>query len=63
MLMPAARYLPKGVKAILLAARWVMHTEAMSTLRRLGWHYRIMPSATLRERRKGNTWLWCSKGG
>jgi hypothetical protein len=28
----------------------------MST--QLGWHYRIMPSATLRERLKRDTWIW-----
>ncbi|MGD1949696.1 MAG: transposase [Leptolyngbyaceae cyanobacterium] len=54
-LIHAARYLPKGVKVILLADRGVVHTEAMSAVRRLGWHYRI--------RLKGNTWLWRSTRG
>lgn len=55
MLMHAARYLPKGVKVILLADRGFIHTDAMSAVRRLGWHYRI--------RLKGSTWLWRSTGG
>ncbi|MEM9009395.1 MAG: hypothetical protein AAGE59_38580 [Cyanobacteria bacterium P01_F01_bin.86] len=55
MLIHSARYLPKGVKVILLADRGFVHTDAMSAVRRLGWHYRI--------RLKGNTWLWRSKGG
>ena len=32
-----ARYLPKGVKVILLADRGFVHTDAMSVVRRLGW--------------------------
>lgn len=55
MLIQSARYLPPGVKVILLADRGFVHTEAMSALRRLGWHYRI--------RLKDNTWLWRSSGG
>ena len=55
MLAHAARYLPKGAKVILLAERGFVHAEAMSAVRRLGWHYRI--------RLKGNTWLWRSSGG
>ncbi|NJO21338.1 MAG: transposase [Spirulinaceae cyanobacterium RM2_2_10] len=55
MLTHAARYLPQGVKVILLADRGFIHTDAMSAVRRLGWHYRI--------RLKGNTWLWRSTGG
>ena len=55
MLIHAARCLPKGVKVILLADRGFIHTDAMSALRRLGWHYRI--------RLKSNTWLWRSTGG
>lgn len=31
----------KGVKTILLADRGFIHTDAMSAIRRLGWHYRI----------------------
>ena len=50
-----ARYLPKGVKVILLADRGFVHTDAMSVVRCLGWQYRI--------RIKGNTWLWRSTGG
>lgn len=30
----------------------------MQTMQLLGWHYRIMPSATLRERIKSDTWFW-----
>lgn len=55
MLVHAARCLPQGVKVVLLADRGFIHTDAMSALRRLGWHYRI--------RLKNNTWLWRSKGG
>ena len=55
MLTQAARYLPNGVKVILLADRGFVHTEAMSAVRGLGWHYRI--------RLKRNTWLWRSSGG
>ena len=55
MLVHAARYLPMGVKVILLADRGFIHTEGMSAVRRLGWHYRI--------RLKSNTWLWRSTGG
>ena len=55
MLTHSARYLPQGVKVILLADRGFVHTEAMSAVRRLGWHYRI--------RLKCNTWLWRSSGG
>ena len=50
MLRHAARYLPKRVKVILLADRGFVHTDAMSAVRQLGWHYRI--------RLKGSTWLW-----
>ena len=55
MLTQAARYLPPGAAVILLADRGFVHTEAMSVLRQMGWHYRI--------RLKGNTWLWRSSGG
>ncbi|EKV02156.1 transposase family protein [Leptolyngbya sp. PCC 7375] len=55
MLTHSARYLPQGVNVILLADRGFVHTEAMSAVRRLGWHYRI--------RLKSNTWLWRSSGG
>jgi len=55
MLVHAARCLPKGPKVILLADRGFVHTDAMSALRCLGWHYRI--------RLKSNTWLWRSTGG
>jgi len=55
MLVHTARYLPLGVKIILLADRGFIHTAAMDTVRCLGWHYRI--------RLKSNTWLWRSKGG
>ncbi len=55
MLRQAARYLPIGVKVILLADRGFVHTDAMQVMRELGWHYRI--------RIKSNTWLWRSKGG
>lgn len=55
MLVHAAGWLPKGVKVILLADRGFIHTDAMSDVRRLGWHYRI--------RLKSNTWLWRSTGG
>ena len=55
MLLHAARYLPKGVKVILLADRGFIHTDAMSAVRQLGWHYRI--------RLKASTWLWRSSKG
>ena len=55
MLLEAARYLPKPVKVVLLADRGFVHTDAMSAMRALGWHYRI--------RLKSSTWLWRSKGG
>ena len=55
MLVHAARYLPTEVKVILLADRGFIHTDAMSAVRQLGWHYRI--------RLKSNTWLWRSTGG
>jgi len=51
----AARYLPQGVKVILLADRGFIHTKAMSAMRKLGWHYRI--------RLKSSTWIWRSRGG
>lgn len=55
MLVHAARCLPKNVRVILLADRGFIHTDAMSAMRRLGWHYRI--------RLKSNTWLWRSSRG
>lgn len=55
MLVEAARCLPTDVKVVLLADRGFVHTDAMSAIRRLGWHYRI--------RLKSSTWLWRSTGG
>ncbi len=61
MLMQAARLLPSGVKVVLLADRGFIHTEAMSAVRQLGWHYRI--------RLKSNSWIqrpghpWCQLQG
>lgn len=54
MLDETAGYLPKA-KVILLADRGFIHTDAMSAIRQLGWHYRI--------RIKASTWMWRSKGG
>ncbi len=51
--------LPEGVKVVLLADRGFIHTELMqAATTQLGWHYRIMPAATLRERLKSTTWIW-----
>jgi hypothetical protein len=59
MLHQAANRLPQGVKVIVLADRGFIHTDAMTAIMtQLGWHYRILPSATLRERVKRNTWIW-----
>ena len=55
MLLQSARYLPEQVKVVLLADRGFVHTDAMSAVRELGWHYRI--------RLKSSTWIWRSKGG
>ena len=55
MLKDATKCLPQGRKVVLLADRGFIHTDAMSALQRLGWHYRI--------RLKSNTWLWRSTGG
>lgn len=54
MLEHTASYLPQA-KVILLADRGFIHTDAMSAIRKLGWHYRI--------RIKACTWLWRSQGG
>ncbi len=59
MLYQAVRRLPQGVKVVLLADRGFIHTELMqAATTQLGWHYRIMPSATLRERLKNTIWIW-----
>ena len=55
MLVQAARLLPAEVKVVLLADRGFIHTDTMSAVRQLGWHYRI--------RLKGNTWVWRSNRG
>jgi len=59
MLYQAVGRLPEGVKVVLLADRGFIHTELMqAATTQLGWHYRIMPAATLRERLKSTTWIW-----
>lgn len=55
MLSQAAGLLPAKTKIVLLADRGFIHTETMTTVRQLGWHYRI--------RLKSNTWLWRSNRG
>ena len=52
----AARYLPAGIKVLLLADRGFVHTELMSLVtQQLGWHYRI--------RLKSTTWIWRAHKG
>lgn len=51
----AARCLPGDKKVVLLADRGFVHTDAMSAIKELGWHYRI--------RLKSSTWIWRSTGG
>jgi hypothetical protein len=59
MLYQAVDRLPQGVKVVVLADRGFVHTDCMRAMStQLGWHYRIMPSATLRERLKRDTWIW-----
>jgi hypothetical protein len=56
LLTDAAKYLPAGIKVILLADRGFIHTELMSAARgQLGWHYRI--------RLKSSTWVWRAHKG
>ena len=56
MLTDAARYLPVGVKVVLLADRGFVHTEFMSLVtQQLGWHYRI--------RLKSTAWIWRAHQG
>ena len=56
MLTQAAKYLPAGIKVILLADRGFIHTELMQMATgQLGWHYRI--------RLKSSTWIWRAHKG
>jgi hypothetical protein len=56
MLTDAAKYLPPGIKVILLADRGFAHTELMrAATAKLGWNYRI--------RLKSTTWIWRAHKG
>ncbi|MEM6434204.1 MAG: transposase, partial [Cyanobacteria bacterium P01_D01_bin.115] len=56
LLTDAAKYLPAGIKVILLADRGFIHTELMQMAAgQLGWHYRI--------RLKSTTWIWRAHKG
>lgn len=61
----AAKRVPAKVSVVVLADRGFIQTELMDAVTALGWGYRIMPSATLRERLKANSWIkryghgWC----
>lgn len=56
LLTDAAKYLPAGIRVVLLADRGFAHTELMrAATEDLGWHYRI--------RLKSTTWIWRARKG